>query len=670
MDSIWSKLLLAAALAAGGLSHCGGGGAGDGVPETTGDLAPREDAASEVADATGPADVPDRSDGGRASDLVEVVDSPTDIGAPCESDDDCSGSICLGWLPGGYCTLPDCGPDNPCPEGAMCAPLHHDGLEFDACLKLCDMPEDCRFEDGYACDRDSTCWPVESGLVLHPEGESCILDTQCGADFGAVCYPEYYANQPTGFTDGYCIIWECKQNGCPPGTKCMDVNTSTSACFAECESEDDCRPGYFCQTAEKVCLAGCESALDCPQKHVCLDTYCLESSFACSVSNPAGWCPDNKWCDEGNCTGKVFDCTEKQALEPNDSQEEAALLEQRRTFGLKVCGEDEDWYRVETPAGRLTEVELVFSNQAGNLDMLVYDGAGEFIRSRWINYPYKGLLVADFDVSNESVSFYPPEQDGEVLVKIIGAEGAENNYGMVVRRYPYEDGEQCDGPFSSEDCSGMPGGVLKLYQFPEPESGDPWGGDNYHFETVSGYKWARRELIMLIRQTLYETVEEYPGTASVGIIDACQEDGVTPGYNIGQPRHCRTCHDEGGNIDLAYFATDGNNHVKTICGPGGENVTADGMQCTSAAKTEHIVDLERQVFFMARLFDSPRMRAIGVDPVIAPLLGAKADEMFSAGKISAQGRFGIKNYLGLWPTHHHHIHVSLKWWDHIYPEAQ
>jgi len=655
------------------LGACGGGDAGEGGTETTGDVAPHLDVPGDVIEAIANPDVPELDDG--SGDAVsadageEVVDEGANPGAACESDDDCGGGICLDWLPGGYCAVPGCGPDEPCPEGSMCAPLHHDGVEFNACLKLCDMLEDCRFAEGYACDRDATCWPVESGLILHPEGESCILDTQCGADFGAVCYPEYYANQPTGFTDGYCIIWECKQNGCPPGTKCLDVNTSTSACFAECETADDCRPGYFCHATEKVCLAGCESALDCPQKHICLDTYCLESYHACSVSNPAGWCPDNKWCDRGNCTGKQFDCADD-TTEPNDGENEAVLLESRRTFGLKVCGDDEDWYRVEAPAGMLTEVELVFSNQAGNLDMLVYDEAGEFVRSRWINYPYDGLLISDFDVSNESHTTYSPEKDGEILVKIVGAKGAENNYGMAIRRYPYEDGELCDGPSMTEDCSGIPGGVLKLYQFPEPAPDDPYGGDNYHFETVSGYKWARRELIMLIRQTLYETVEKYPGTDSVGIIDACQEDGVTPGYNIGEPRHCRTCHDEGGNIDLAYFATDGNNYVKTICGPGGTNVTADGMQCTSAAKDEHIVDLERQVFFMARLFDSPRMRAIGIDPVIAPLLGAKADEMYEAGEISAQGRFGIKNYLGLWPTHHHHIHISLKWWGHIYPEAQ
>jgi len=589
------------------------------------------------------------------------------IGKPCAVNPDCGDGTCLSWPPGGYCTIKGCDAHNPCPEGSVCSPMHFMGEEFGACLKACDMPGDCNLDAGYVCDRDGTCWNQEGGLVLHAEGDSCILDTQCAADNEAVCYPEYYGDQPTGYTDGYCIIWNCKMKGCPSGMKCVDVNDDSTACFTSCAGDDDCRTGYQCTKPANVCVAACSTSFECPQKHVCMNSFCLEGRWACSVANPAGWCPDKQWCDMGACKPMPFACGEDTLLEPNDTMEQAATLETDRLFGLKVCGGDEDWYKVHAPAGLLTEVKLTFSNKAGNLDMLVYTASGDFIRARWIEYPYQGLLVADFDVSNEAVSFYSPDVDREYYIKVVGSDDATNTYGLVTRRYPFEDGELCPTHFADDDCKGLPAGILKLYQFPEPDPDDPYGGDAYHFETVSSYKWARRETIMLIRHALRKTRLMYPGTESVGIIDACQEDGVTPGYNIGQPRHCRTCHDEGGNIDLAYFATDGNNMAKTVCGPNGTNVTPDGMQCTPAAETGHIVDLERQVYFMSLLFESERMRAIGVDPEIAKALYDKADEMHAAGEISDAGWLGIKSKFGLWATHHNHIHISLLWWDHIYP---
>ena len=656
-----------------GMVGCGasgdGGGRSDGVMEDAAladiedsrpvaDLTPEEARSADLPDDL-PADLP----ADLSADPMEWA-----IGSSCATDADCGGEgLCLSWLPGGYCTQPACGTDAPCPVDTICAPIHHEGVEGTVCLAACDNLGDCRVEDGYACDRDGTCWPGGDGLGLYPLGGECMLDTECGADFGAVCYPEHYADQLTGFTDGYCIVWECNAGApCPPDGICMDVNQDSSACFLACETQEDCRSGYYCH-ASGVCLAGCSSALDCPRKHVCMNQYCLEADRACSVMNPAGWCPQG-FCVDGACTSGGLTCQEDHLLGSNDTRDSAASLDDRRVFGLRICPGDEDWYRVKALPGLLTEVKLVFNNHAGNLDMLVLDGDGSFLRSRWIEYPYQGLLVADFDVSGETVTFFPGEHEREYLLKVVAAApDAGNTYGMITRRYPYTDGTTCLEQYAFDECVGLPGGVMKLYQFPQPDPDDPWAGGLYHFETVSGYLWARREVIMLVRDALRATFERYPGTGSVGIIDACQEDGVTPGYNIGQPRHCRTCHDEGGNIDIAYFALDGINQAKTICGPNGANVTADGQQCTDAAATGHIVDLDRQVYFMGKLFEHPRARVIGIDPVLANVVFAHAQKMLEEGDISMEGYLGMQQQFGLWPTHHHHIHVSLDWWEHQMP---
>jgi len=652
---------------------CAGEG-GRSEPEGA-DVAATEDSESgdaatsevEPADTTAQDDGAGGEDGSGATDATADATSSWSIGQPCVGDDDCGDGLCLTWLPDGYCTQPACGPSAPCPADAVCAPVHQDGFEGTACLAACDVVGDCRIDDGYACDRDGTCWPGGSGVGLYPLGGPCMLDTECAADFGAVCYPEHYADQLTGFTDGYCIIWECEAGAaCPPGSHCLPVNQDSSACFDACDVQEDCREGYYCNAAG-VCVSGCNTALDCPQKHVCVNQVCLEADRACSVMNPAGWCSQG-FCVDGTCAAGGLTCTATEGFEPDDDMASATALEARRTFGLQICPGDEDWYRVVAPPGLLTEVKLVFNDHAGNLDMLVHDAAGAFLRSRWIEYPYEGLLVADFDVSGESVTFYPAAQEREYLIQVVGGAAATaNTYGLIIRRYPYADGADCLEQFAYEECVGLPGGVMKLYQFPQPDPEDDWAGGLYHFETVSGYLWARRELIMLVRDALRATFDAYPGTGSVGVIDASQEDGVTPGYNIGKPRHCRTCHDEGGNIDLAYFAVDGVNQGRTICGPDGANVTADGQQCTDAAAADHIVDLDRQVYLLARLFEHPRTRAIGIDPVIANVVFAHAQGMLDAGEISLEGYLGMQTQFGLWPTHHHHIHLSMDWWEHQIP---
>ena len=32
-----------------------------------------------------------------------------------------------------------------------------------------------------------------------------------------------------------------------------------------------------------------------------------------------------------------------------------------------------------------------------------------------------------------------------------------------------------------------------------------------------------------------------------------------------------------------------------------------------------------------------------------------------------EGYLGMQTQFGLWPTHHHHIHLSLDWWEHQLP---
>lgn len=79
-----------------------------------------------------------------------------DLGAPCESDDDCD-DICLLDLPGGYCTTL-C--EDACPNDGQCFVLFEDD-DNGYCLQTCAESSMCREGEGYVCDVDDTCYPGE-----------------------------------------------------------------------------------------------------------------------------------------------------------------------------------------------------------------------------------------------------------------------------------------------------------------------------------------------------------------------------------------------------------------------------------------------------------------------------------------------------------------------------
>jgi hypothetical protein len=240
---------------------------------------------------------------------------------------------------------------------------------------------------------------------------------------------------------------------------------------------------------------------------------------------------------------------------------------------------------------------------------------------------------------------------------------------LRVDHFPYVDGASCiTSGFSPDACVGQAAGGAKLIPFPFPDPNDSVLGDGYDFASFSNYRFARRELVMLVRHALAETRKAFPGTKKLSLIDVCQMDGITPGYDVGDPRHPQSTHDQGGNIDISYFQTDAANDAEIVCNDGASH--ADGY-CSPTATTSHIVDLPRQAFFMAQLFASSRTRVVGVDQVLAPLLQQAAQTLAAlpAGdprRISQDelACFSSKMAYGSgWPYHHHHIHLSMKWWS-------
>src|SRR4051794_9134146 len=81
-------------------------------------------------------------------------------------------------------------------------------------------------------------------------GDKCTISTDCSVQGDRLCDP----TQP----GGYCTIFNCEPNKCPDEAVCVAFNEPSCSspalsrrfqrtfCMAVCESDNDCRAGYFC----------------------------------------------------------------------------------------------------------------------------------------------------------------------------------------------------------------------------------------------------------------------------------------------------------------------------------------------------------------------------------------------------------------------------------------
>jgi hypothetical protein len=487
------------------------------------------------------------------------------------------------------------------------------------------------------------------------------------ADCNGACYSDVPGAEPGGWVDGYCMSPGCETDSdCDEGAVCAPARNGTNVCLDVCRNDAECRLGYTChfEADVPICRPGCEDDAGCPTSYSCSGGICVADDIRCSAVQPAGWCPDGSFCIDGHCSSDPFECGgNNDPLEPNDSLAAAVDAPDGVTTGLSVCAGDEDWFRVVVPAGKLVTVRITFEHDLGDLDLVAYDGAGELIGARSPGeYPY---IERQLETDEEVLAVIG--SDTVYKFRVVGHLGAINAYTLHVDEVDFADAARCTEAFTQQECVGAAPAGTGLIAFPFPDASSMAGFDNYEWATVSNYRFARRELVMLVRWAINATSSAFENTHPIGLVDASQRDGITSGFDVGFPRHPARSHDQGGSIDIAYFQTDGENAPEIVCGDGS---THYDRFCSETAVNTHKVDLERQAFFMGKLFGSTRLRVIGVDRVLAPLIRDAAvalgelpqddPQHLTADEVAA---FDTKMGSGDdWPFHHHHIHVSLQWW--------
>ena len=350
----------------------------------------------------------------------------------------------------------------------------------------------------------------------------------------------------------------------------------------------------------------------------------------------------------------VDDCSSAQ----NETLQGASGLiaeDGKRYEDVSLCEDDIDTYRIDVPAFTWLSMEIFIDGKGKNktdLDLWEIDDPTAPVDSRMDLVDDEAeentIWYSAVEQPNESLAWY---NDSDLVqthfVQVVGYEGASADYDIEIRTSPFEEAQNCD---DVEEDTSESGPCNQILLFPQANRVD----QGYLVSHSTHYSHLRREVIYLVRYAAAETVATFGDTNPLGLLDMSQADGDTPGRMDDQLRHPEGTHIEGNDIDIAYYQTGEDNLGRSVC----DN---DGYYCTSAPD---ILDARRSAFFIAKLMESPYLRVIGVDTMIATQLKDAAQDLRDEGLLRYRDVQRMDTYLAYgsgWPFHQHHMHFSWAW---------
>lgn len=222
------------------------------------------------------------------------------------------------------------------------------------------------------------------------------------------------------------------------------------------------------------------------------------------------------------------------------------------------------------------------------------------------------------------------------------------------------------------ECIGSPEYCNELITF-DPRVG--YGYDDYPVngepEANQYRSYLARQGVLLIKYATDMTMclsqnWDFGTQMQLGLGDMSEADGSIPGTSIGSPGHPEGTHVDGKDIDIAYYQTaySANNYLRAVC----DHVTngADQYHCVGEPE---LLDPWRTGLFIALLHHHSRLRVIGVDGKIGPIVESAMSSLCESGYVQGQGcvspsqdrlTYEVENQgWGWYSFHHHHLHVSL-----------
>jgi hypothetical protein len=368
-------------------------------------------------------------------------------------------------------------------------------------------------------------------------------------------------------------------------------------------------------------------------------------SVIATVSPSAITCDPGTHAQNGAC---VTDGCEDAGLEPNDDLTTARRIAPGVYHGLRTCEGDSDFYVISAPPGGGALQVSITAIDGADIDVYASDGT--------MNGPIPNLRGAAQTTGDaDYLTNVPIAAGGEMYFFVVGG---TSGYDMEVSFTPLDMKRDCmtdcktivafDGPVDASDPAAITAGY---YDGSEPR-----------------YMFARRDFAMALQWAFAQTALKFPDTHPVYVSDIGQEDGKTPGVDVGDPRHPLDAHINGHDADIAYYQRMPDNDYRIICGDGSDNngngqpgKYNDGYFCTT---DENVVDMPRHAYFLGMVAENPLYHVTGVDETLPQQIWDAADALAGNGTMDPRVAYKINHGLAygnidLWPFHHHHCHVQL-----------
>jgi hypothetical protein len=140
-------------------------------------------------------------------------------------------------------------------------------------------------------------------------------------------------------------------------------------------------------------------------------------------------------------------------------------------------------------------------------------------------------------------------------------------------------------------------------------------------------------------------------------------NGAIPGTSIGSPGHPAGTHTNGYDMDVAYYqVTSTNNYLRPIC-----PYTTGGVDQNHCVAMPNNLDVWRDALFLGALFTSSRVRVIGVDGQVGPMIKQVMPTLCANGWLPQASCTALTKLAyettdtgrGWFYFHHHHQHISL-----------
>ncbi len=221
-------------------------------------------------------------------------------------------------------------------------------------------------------------------------------------------------------------------------------------------------------------------------------------------------------------------------------------------------------------------------------------------------------------------------------------------------------------PMELDDGNGS-----ELTQF-EPNTGDGWWDypENGETEDDEYRSYLRRDVQQLVKYAASWTRclgqdWAFGNGEPIGLGDMSEADGDIPGMRERDPGHPNGTHLWGKDIDVAYYRLSGDhNKLVPIC----EHIDHKGRDQRHCVSAPDDLDVMRTAVFLAKLMDSSRVRIIGVDGQIGPLVEDAWERLCEEGFLASDSsvcrghdRLAYETTdrgNGWYRFHHHHLHLS------------